>query len=397
MNTSMSAADAAALFDGARLTLARQLAGQRKSDLAATIQKSPTAVAAWESGNKRPSPSTVAELALGLGIEPAFFAVAQEDVTTLTSPPHFRSLRSTTQLARDQAQAYGQLAVDIATGLERHVEFPEVRIPRIPVDVDDIQNDGPEEAARLVRESWELGLGPAGHLVRQLEKHGVLVVFSPPQAAAVDAYSFDSRVRPVVVLNPLKRDYYRQRFDVAHELGHLVMHTDAEPGGRIVEEQAHRFAAELLMPAEEIASLLPRSINSSTWVSLAKLKEQCGVSMQALLFRARQLGVLGDVSYRNAMTTVSVRGWRRAEPGQVQVLEQPSLLPRAIELLDNEGLDDRILAMQCRVPLDLFHAATSRIPSGVAGARQVRITAQDRRRVVSLLSGPEGPETEIGR
>ncbi len=62
---------------------------------------------------------------------------------------------------RDQAQAYGQLAVDIAAGLERHVEFPDVQIPRIPVDVDDIEDDGPERAAGLVRERWELGAGPA--------------------------------------------------------------------------------------------------------------------------------------------------------------------------------------------------------------------------------------------
>ncbi|WP_248963148.1 ImmA/IrrE family metallo-endopeptidase [Sphaerisporangium perillae] len=70
-----------------------------------------------------------------------------------------------------------------------------------------------------------------------LENRGILVVFSPPQTASVDAYSFDSRLRPVVILNPIKRDYYRQRFDVAHELGHLVMHSDAEPGGRIVAER----------------------------------------------------------------------------------------------------------------------------------------------------------------
>ncbi|WP_217996773.1 XRE family transcriptional regulator [Nocardioides jensenii] len=388
MNASMSAADAAALFDGARLTLARQLAGKRKSDLAGVIRKSPTAVAAWESGTKRPTASTVAELSLGLGVDPAFFAVAHEDVSNLTSPPHFRSLRSTSQLARDQAQAYGQLAVDIATGLERHVEFPNVDIQRLAVDVDDIENDGPEEAARQVRESWRLGVRPAGHLVRELENHGVLVVFSPPQAAAVDAYSFDSRLRPVVVLNPLKRDYYRQRFDVAHELGHLVMHADAEPGGRIVETQAHRFAGELLMPAEEIAPMLPRSINSSSWTSLARLKEQWGVSMQALLFRARELGVMGDVSYRNAMTTVSTRGWRRAEPGQIQVLEQPSLLPRALELLEGEGVDAGLLAAQCRVPIELFRSATSRSPLATSNALRSD-TDEDRRRVVSLLR-PEG-------
>ena len=339
MTGSMTAADAAVLFDGARLTIARHLAGLRKSELAHTVAKSPSAVTGWESGTKRPNAATVAELALRLGVEPAFFTVAADDVAVPTSPPHFRSLRSTTQLARDQALAYGKLAFDIAAGLERHVEFPDVDLPTFPVDADDLDGDGPEQAARLVRQEWDLGAGPVGHLLRLVENHGVLVVFSPPKGASVDAYSFDSDRRPIVVLNPLKRDYYRQRFDLAHELGHLVMHADAEPGGRIVEEQAHRFASELLMPAEELAQLLPRAMNAAAWGSLAKLKEQWGVSMQALLFRARRLGVLSDVSYRNAMTTVSARGWRRSEPGQIKVLEQPSLFPKAVELLEGEGID----------------------------------------------------------
>lgn len=104
-------------------------------------------------------------------------------------------------------------------------------MPSFPVSVDDQEGHGPEHAARTAREQWGVAIGPVGRLVRLLEDHGVLVVFSPPQTAAVDAYSFDSRLRPVVVLNPIKRDYYRQRFDLAHELGHLIMHSDAEPGG----------------------------------------------------------------------------------------------------------------------------------------------------------------------
>jgi Zn-dependent peptidase ImmA (M78 family) len=166
----------------------------------------------------------------------------------------------------------------------------------------------------------------------------------------------------VVVLNPIKRDYYRQRFDVAHELGHLVMHGDADPGGRTVENQAHRFASELLMPAAEIRDLLPSAMGGNAWRTFAKLKEQWGVSMQALLFRARQLGQLGDVSYRNAMTTISTRGWRRDEPGLVNTIEQPSLLPRALELLAQEGIDETLLIEQCRVPSELFRTVASRRP-----------------------------------
>lgn len=392
------AAEAAALFDGGRLTLARLLAGLRKSDLAGLVDKSPTAVAAWESGAKRPTAATVAQLALSLSVEPSFFSVRPEDVATVSSTPHFRSLRSTSQLARDQAFAYGQLAVDIASSIEKHVEFPEADVPSWPVSVDDTAGDGPEQAAKLVRQEWGIADGPVGHLVRMLENRGVLVVFSPPATASVDAYSFDSRLRPVVILNPAKRDYYRQRFDVAHELGHLVMHTDAEPGGRIVEDQAHRFAAELLMPAEQVGDLLPVSMGGRVWQSLARLKEQWGVSLQALLYRARWLDRLSDVSYRNAMMTLSARGWRRDEPGLVSVIEQPSLLPRAVELLEQEGIDKTQLLQQCRVPPYLFDTVAGRAPMQLGGTAVV--PERPSGSVLSLLNGPlasssnlDGPPT----
>ena len=383
-------AEAAALFDRSRLTLARNLAGLRKSDLASLLGKSATAVAAWESGAKRPTAATVAQLALSLSVDPGFFAARADDVAALSSNPHFRSLRSTSQLARDQAFAYGQLAVDIAMSLEKHVEFPAVSVPCLAAPADG-PDDDPERAAQLVREQWGMGDGPAGHLVRLLEHHGVLVVFSPPQAAAVDAYSFDSRLRPVVVLNPIKRDYYRQRFDVAHELGHLVMHADAEPGGRIVEEQANRFASELLMPAAQIRGLLPATMGGNVWVTLARLKEQWGVSMQALLYRARRLGRLGDVSHRNAMTTISARGWRRDEPGLVDIIEQPSLLPKAMELLEHAGIDQAALIAQCRVAAGLFRTVTSRTPADlVTHSEPVARQGGTSARVVSLLE-PQQP------
>jgi len=357
------AADVAAFFDGARLTLARQLAGLRKSDLASLLDMSPTAVAAWESGAKRPTAVTVARLALSLGVDPGFFAMRPDDVAALSSTPHFRSLRATTQLARDQAFAYGQLAVDIATSLEKHVECPDPDVPSFPIPIDAAEpNADPERAARHARQHWGITVGPAPHLVRLLENHGVLVVFSPPQAASVDAYSFDSRLRPVVVLNPVKHDYYRQRFDLAHELGHLVMHTDAEPGGRTVEDQANRFAAEFLMPAAEIGDELPTTMNAAAWQALARAKERWGASIQALLYRARRLESLTEISYRNAMATLTSRGWRRSEPGLVTVLEQPSMLPRALELLAAEGISEYDLRDQCRVPAELFRTVTARQP-----------------------------------
>ncbi|MFZ3415669.1 XRE family transcriptional regulator [Arthrobacter sp. 3Tela_A] len=362
IDISRRAADAAMFFDGSRLTLARNLAGWRKSALANAITMSPAAVSSWETGEKRPSPAAVAQLALALQIDPEFFSTRPGTPAVLQTVPHFRSLRSTTQIVRDQADAYGRLAIDVASALELRVEFPSPNIPTCHVDETTLEGNGPERAARYVRREWQLPDGPIRNMVRLLENNGVLVVFSPEQAATVDAYSFSTAARSAVVLNPVKQDYYRQRFDAAHELGHLVMHGDAEPGGRIVEEQANRFAAELLAPADEIRDQLPDVLNAASWRTLGRLKEEWRISLQALLFRSRQLGRLSDVSYRNAMMTVSARGWRRAEPGLVSVIETPSLLPRAMELLRDEGIDEATLTRECGVPAHLFRVMTSRTP-----------------------------------
>lgn len=245
-----------------------------------------------------------------------------------------------------------------------------------------------------MRHVWGLeSEAPAPHLVRLLEHHGILVVFSPEQTAAVDAYSFETAVRPVVILNPVKRDYYRQRFDVAHELGHLVMHQDSEPGGRVVEDQAHRFAAELLMPAARFREILPKSMGSSAWDRLGALKEEWGVSLQALLFRARRLGCISDVTYRNAMVTLTQRGWRRSEPGRITTIEQPSMLPRSVQLLDENGVDVHTLAQQARTPLRLFETVVARTPRITEASSPTDAPQQG---VVSLLPRIEARDAGIG-
>lgn len=370
-------AGASALFDGGRLTLARQLAGLKKVQLAKLIDMTPASVSSWESGAKAPNASAIARLSFVLGVEPQFFSAGAAAAPT-PALPHFRSLRSTTQTAQDQAFAYGRLTADIAAIIEKSVEFPDRDLPSSPLSATEPSSTGPEEAARRARVHFGLPVGPVQHLVRLAERAGVLVVFSAPQTASIDAYSLEVGRRPLIVLNPEKDDYYRQRFDVAHELGHLIMHVDAEPGGRIAEDQAQRFAAEFLMPAQQIRSYLPATTTGRGWQTLRELKEHWGVSLQALLYRARSLGVMSDVTYRNAMMRISTLGWRRAEPGNVNVVEMPSLLPRAVEVLATAGIAAADVVRGRGLPLPVFEVVSSRYPrpdvherpgaQGIAGA-----------------------------
>ena len=372
----VSAAEASKLFVGSRLTLARHLAGMRKNELAESVDKTPTAIAAYEIGRSRPAAATVAKLCIALGVEPSFFLATPgtEPSSHISLEPHYRSLRSTTQIVRNQATAYGRLVHDVVAVFERYVEMPSVDLPGSSSAIESLKISQPEAAAQAVREAWGLGIDPIKHAVRLAENHGIVSVFSPFQIATVDAYSLESRVRPIIALNPLKGDYYRQRWDIAHEIGHLILHKDAEPGSHKNEAEAHRFAAELLLPCDPLLEQLP---HRPVWPRLQVLKEYWGVSMQALLYRARELGVHSDVTYRNAMLRMSKEGWRRQEPGRRPSVEQPSLLPGALKLLEDSGITAVQLAAEARAPMKIFRIVTARSIEAIDNNKMMQMSDRE--------------------
>ncbi|TDB81211.1 ImmA/IrrE family metallo-endopeptidase [Actinomadura sp. KC216] len=332
------------LFDCERLTLARRLRGLRKNQVAQAVGTTPKAIGRYEAGVQTPEEPMVRRLAIALGVPVEFFQGGRSRASL--DGAHFRSLRSTSQIERDQALAYGRIATDVVGALEDLVDFPEVDLPEYTVSPDEIAGNGPVEAARVARKALVGEPGPVPHMVRLLEGHGVIVLVLPDAAERVDAFSVGVHPRPMVFFNPAKGDYWRNRFDAAHELGHLVMHADAEPGEKIVEDQAHRFAAEFLMPEDDIGGELPASPD---WDRLAELKAMWGVSIAALLYRARTLRIMKEAAYRNAMTVLSSRGWRRQEPGPAKPLEQPTMLTRAIEIVGTAGTSRDLVAERARV------------------------------------------------
>ncbi|MEV4254607.1 XRE family transcriptional regulator, partial [Spirillospora sp. NPDC049652] len=350
---------AGVVFDGERLTLARRLRGLRKNQLAQAVGTTPATIGQYEAGVRRPSGLSLSRLAFALGVPVDFFRAGRGPV-----PPdaaHFRSLRSTTQVERDQALAYGRIAADLVAVLAGVVEFPPAALPEHPVSPDEIAGPGPVAAAREARAAM-LGAdarGPVPHVVRLLERHGVVVLVMPPSSERVDAFGIGAHPHPMVLFNPAKGDYWRNRFDAAHELGHLVMHADAEPGSKIVEDQAHRFAAEFLLPEADVADVLPAVPD---WDRLAELKAEWGVSMAALLYRARTLRIMPEQTYREAMATMSRQGWRRAEPSPATITAPAS---RAASLT----------APTAASPATTAGAGSNAAPAAGAGAARSTSTA----------------------
>lgn len=308
--------------NGRRVRQARELRALTQGALADALGVDQTMIAHIERGTKMPGPDLLDGLADELQLPVSFFR--QSD------PPQFpkgsllfRSKSGVGKRVVAQAHAHAELLFEMVVRLSTEVSLVSVRLP---------EGDDAIDAARAVRSAVGAPPGPLTNLVRAIERLGVLVI-PLPHVKDFDAFAVwagSAREYPVIgalVGNPPDRT----RMSLAHELGHLVLHRRVSTGNHEMEVQAYKFAAELLMPARDIADEL-RSERLNLF-RLAALKRRWNVSMQALTRRARDLQVIGDRQYRYLMKQMSIRGWRTEEPtwGSFEV-ERPRALRKLIEV-----------------------------------------------------------------
>lgn len=328
---------AAALFSPQRLTQARQMLGVSRAELARRANLSAAAISQYESATTRPRATTLAELALVLNVPLEFLTTSRTDVPLPTvDTAFFRSLRRTTQKDRERAAAFAGLLAQLVAEIERRVTLPKYT-PLDDLALDpDADPEAAEDAARRVRASWELGDGPILHVVRLVERHGVIIT-NLTLSDDVDAFSWVGGPRPLMLLGTDKGNFERSRFNASHELAHIICHAaDPAPAHPGMERQAHRFAGALLIPAEALNEEWPRG--RWDWSDMIRIKQTWGISINALLIRARQLHLITPASYQNKIKYVSRMGWRTREPGPDIAPEQPDLLNQALGLLAAHGV-----------------------------------------------------------
>lgn len=183
----------------------------------------------------------------------------------------------------------------------------------------------PAEVAVKLRKLWKMPKGEVVNLIQTLEEQGIITLSMDFKTDRVDSRSFLIEGKyPVICFNKsLLGD--RLRFSLAYELGHLVMHTRQDiPSMEEVGHEANLFAAEFLMPEKDIKDSFKEGVNLDV---LARLKKQWKVSMQALLYRASDLGLLNDNQKRYIIGQFNALKIRRREPIELDVkIEKGQLL-----------------------------------------------------------------------
>jgi len=190
-----------------------------------------------------------------------------------------------------------------------------------PIDLDAFDYDI-EHVAEQLRLQWGMPSGPVKNLTVVLENAGVLVVKHDFGTEKVDGFSiWPKNFRPIIFIrNDMPGD--RERFTLAHELGHLLFHTDRISPDK--EQEANRFASAFLTPEREITPYL-KNLNL---YKLQALKEEWRVSMAALAYRAKDLKTITENQYRYLCMELS--RYRKQEPGYVMP-ESPTLIQDVVE------------------------------------------------------------------
>lgn len=190
--------------------------------------------------------------------------------------------------------------------------------PEINLPVLDIEKLGsPAEAARKLRKLWKIEKGAINNLTQVLEDNGLFLINFDFNTERVDGMSILANGKFPVVFSNKRSLGDRQRFTLAYELGHLVMHLQTNPSfTRDISHEANEFAAEFLMPEKDIKGDFKDGVNLNV---LADLKRKWKLSMQALLYRANDIGVITDNQKRYLINQFNSMNIRRREPAELDI------------------------------------------------------------------------------
>ncbi len=356
-------------FSGERLRILRQAHSQTLDQLGQAVGVSRQFMQQLERGGRSPSPELIDALAQLLEVEPRFFSgglLPDIDDTKCS----FRARRTTLVATRERVRSLSRLLLAVVNALEQYVSFPSpLKLKQRPASIEEAE----DVANELRRQLGVARAAPLASMMRVAETTGAVVASFGDVSDKVDAFSVQS-ARPLIVHSTSKGSWSRTRFDVAHELGHLCMHSELGVDSEREEREADRFAGALLIPREIVRAEFP--LGRSKWPTLFALKARWGISVSALVHRGLDCEVIGPLQYRTAQMHIRRQGWHRGEPNEL-VTERPESLSLAFNALAAGGIPASTVADHLDMNITLLESLTNVVLRSPPEAKVVSI--DDRR------------------
>lgn len=315
---------------GERLRTLRALLGLTQIELAHASGVSQAWISHVERADIDPDPDRLTVIAQVTGTPFRFFEVSPASVPL--DSLRFRKLASASKRTTTRIHAFYGESHRVVDDILTTEGYPTPPLPCARAEQASIDDQEMEELAAATRDALRLAPHkPIPHLTRALERAGVAVapiVLPEIEGDEQNATSGHFGVSYWAGLGAAALIGYfpgqqgdRDRFTLAHEVGHLVLHS-FRPKPADPEGEANRFAGALLFPRRRAEEDLSEQLRLDDY---ARLKARWGVSIQALIMRGAAVGALGDTRKRSLYVQLSQRGWRTHEPVRVGQ-EEPLLL-----------------------------------------------------------------------
>ncbi|HWA76569.1 MAG TPA: XRE family transcriptional regulator [Polyangiaceae bacterium] len=323
----------AEIIHGAALRQARNWRFLSQRELADKSAVSTTTIRTFEAkGECSVTRLTVEALAEALRVSTTFLLKPPSGAPP-ASAIHMRSRRRVQKAYLEHLRSRAGVFSRVVHAVGDHFDFPLEDFPVLHADT----RSAIELAAAECRRRWGIHHdAPIAGMVRELESAGAVVGRFDDDDASVDAMSWVDG-RPFIFYRRVRGAVCRMRFSLAHECGHIIIHRGKQTGDPETEQQADWFASAFLLPSTAFWREFPRPSPRLDWSALIAMKKRWGVSVQALVRRAFDLGIIGPSNYRWANIRISQLGWRTCEPGEPSLDEVPEMLPRTLTELALDG------------------------------------------------------------
>jgi Zn-dependent peptidase ImmA (M78 family)/transcriptional regulator with XRE-family HTH domain len=297
-------------------------------------------IAMIEKGARQPSDELLSKIVIATGF-PAEFFTDESDFEVPLGSLLYRKYSSLTSMEKARCHRIAQECFGLASKMAPRLKSYPVKLPMI-------KDHTPEEMAQLARSAIGCdATSPVRNLIRRLEKCGVWIFALPEDVDKMDAFSTWVDDRPVIVLSD-GRPGDRQRWNVAHELGHLVLHQLFRGSSGDIETEANVFAAELLTPRSAMEDELTAPVTIS---GLAELKARWHVAIRSLMRRAKEIGTITDRQYRYLnVQAMKMWGTSKSEPVSIPI-EKPRALRKMAEVLYGDPINFKRLSSDARLPV----------------------------------------------
>jgi Zn-dependent peptidase ImmA (M78 family)/DNA-binding XRE family transcriptional regulator len=301
-----------------RIKRLRLLRRWDQSELGERAGISATTVSQIETGRVAATSPQIESIASALGYSTSFLSASRGLIPT--GRPW---LRAYADASRREAEAR-TAAVTTALEYVRSIGLQPLQ-DRIPYFDDDPEADfAIEDAAAELRALAELDEDAVvGNAIRAAERLGCIVLPFESELGRHLGMSVRCDGVPVICVAKTKVPGDRQRFTVAHELGHLMLHGSTPPPGDAseatrLERQANRFAAAFLSPGDALLETLDENGGRVTLRTLGEIKAVWGVAIKSLVGRLQTLGRIDPDQARSLYKQISARGWSKSEPVDVR-------------------------------------------------------------------------------